>query len=154
MGWFYFPVHEDKLWKVGYYDLLKQRWKQFQSSNHLLYFIVTKSLHLMLDPETNVCTGVIVPPPECVSFQKWADCQTPRGRLDPCRSAFEGFFYFSGKYTMSVSGLAFQFPGVILLNRGSKALLNTAAQSKASVESPFQVLFHALNSPSSRELPS
>ena len=56
---------------------------------------------------------------------------------------------------MSVSGLAFQFPGVLLLNRGSKAGLNTAAQSNPSVEFPFPFFFFflkAVNFPSSGEL--
>lgn len=107
----------------------------------------------MLDPETKFAQGSIVPPPKSVSVQKWAECQTPRGRLAPYRSGFEDS-YSSGKYTMSVSGLAFQFPGVILLNRGRKALLNTAAQSNPSVRAPFQFFFffNALNSPSSHEL--
>lgn len=74
----------------------------------------------MLDPETKVCAGVNCPPPKLVSFQKRADCQTPGGEMDPCRRGFEDS-YSSGKYTMSVSGLAFQFPGLILLSRGSKA---------------------------------
>jgi hypothetical protein len=46
--------------------------------------------------------------------------------------------YSSRKYTMSVSGLAFQSPGVVLLNRRSRTLLNTAADSNTSLESPFQ----------------
>lgn len=74
----------------------------------------------MLDPETKVCAGVNCPPPKLVSFQKQADCQTLGGETDPCRRGFEDS-YSSRKYTMYVSGLAFQFPGLTLLSRGSKA---------------------------------
>lgn len=94
--------------------------------------------------------GATVPPPKSISFQKWADCQTARGRLDPYRIGFEDS-YSSGKYTMSASGLALQFPGVILLYRGSKALLNSAAQWN-----PCQICIshfcNALNFSSSHEL--
>lgn len=96
-----------------------------------------KSLHRGLSP---------VPPPKCVSSQKWAGCQTPRGRLDPCVSGFEGC-YSSRNYTMSVPCLAFQFPGVVLLNIGSKALLNAVAQSAPSAKFPFQFSFNALDFP-------
>lgn len=139
-GWkcagFTFRHMGTKLWKIDI--MIKTKMKASSNSDHLLSFIITKSLHLMLNPETWFALGWIVPLLKSVSFQKWADCQTSKGRLAPCRTGFEDS-YSSGKYTVSVSGLAFQFPGVLLLNRESKALLNTAAQSNPTVRSCFKI---------------
>lgn len=95
--------------------------------------------------------GSIVSPPKTISFKKWADCQRTRGRIDPCRSHSEGSCS-SGRNTVSVLGLAFQFLEVFVLNKERKAMLNVAAQWKSSVEYTCQLLKNAVNSSTSAEL--
>lgn len=90
----------------------------------------------MLDPEiSSLCRGQLSPAQ--VGFLPEAGrLSDPGEEMDPCRRGLR--IAILPVRPMSVSGLAFQFPGLILLSRGLEAQLNSTAQSNPGAESPFQ----------------